>query len=208
MVGRVCCSAHHLLARNAGDQPNALAIDRPWQRSSANRDVNMRFILATDWQIGATTIPVATIIDFSKPDKWTRLAKTTDGPPISARPLDQESWDFMRSIYPAHQITPGSGFTPMRTAMFDQSYVTRLMTAIDQLTSHVFPQVLLDQINGKAVSADEGAIRYHAEALRNYLKERTPDLDKLLEEKQKVRAEINQLSAERDALKKEVHDLQ
>ncbi len=85
----------------------------------------MRFQIGTGgWPIGQWLIPGDTILDFSKPDYWTRLAQgwmkpdswTNPGagwvPPLNAHPMDDEALQFMRKCYPLdrHLIVPAQTF--------------------------------------------------------------------------------------------------
>jgi len=60
----------------------------------------MRYRLSSAWPLsGALLCPAGTVLDFSKPDKWTVLAKGKTIP-INATPLDAEAHEAQLKAYP------------------------------------------------------------------------------------------------------------
>ena len=57
-------------------------------------------------QGGRSFIPQGTIIDSAGTDQWSALvvALGITMPPLNAQPLDQSTYDTMRSQYPAYRI--------------------------------------------------------------------------------------------------------
>ena len=58
----------------------------------------MRYRLSQAWRVGAVACPAGTVLDFSKPDKWTVLAKGKTIP-FNAIPLDDEAWQAQLAAY-------------------------------------------------------------------------------------------------------------
>jgi hypothetical protein len=59
----------------------------------------MRYQLrGSGWLIGQWYIPQGTIIDTTASDDWSKLAVGLI-PPINGQPLDQATYDFMKSQY-------------------------------------------------------------------------------------------------------------
>jgi hypothetical protein len=65
----------------------------------------MRFRLSTAWE-GA---PAGTIIDTSKRDRWSELAKGKTIP-FNATPLDEEAWQAQLRAYPDQKHLLGGGW--------------------------------------------------------------------------------------------------
>jgi hypothetical protein len=60
----------------------------------------MRFKLTQGWRLdGGTVVPVDTIIDLAKHDRWSKLAKDKTIP-LTATPLDQEAFLEQVRLYP------------------------------------------------------------------------------------------------------------
>jgi hypothetical protein len=59
----------------------------------------MRFKLSSDWRVGTALCPADTVLDFSKPDKWTALAKGKTIP-FDAMPLDVEAYEAQLKAFP------------------------------------------------------------------------------------------------------------
>jgi hypothetical protein len=59
----------------------------------------MRFrITGAGWRLGDALCPEGTVLDFNKPDKWTRLAKGKV--PFAAVPLDREALEAQLREFP------------------------------------------------------------------------------------------------------------
>jgi hypothetical protein len=57
----------------------------------------------TGWSIGAFLIPVGTIINSGSTDQWSQLA-AGHTPPLNAQPLDQSTYDAMKTAYHPEQF--------------------------------------------------------------------------------------------------------
>jgi hypothetical protein len=76
------------------------------------------------WVVGLYLIPAGTVLDFAKPDDYTRIA-AGHVPPLNATALNQESYDLMRHTYitargsagpiPEHRIEVGPGVIRRRS---------------------------------------------------------------------------------------------
>jgi hypothetical protein len=69
----------------------------------------MKFRLSQSWRLGAVLCPAGTVLDFSKRDRWSELAKGKTIP-LSATPLDQEAWEAQLAAYPDHRYLLGGGW--------------------------------------------------------------------------------------------------
>jgi hypothetical protein len=69
----------------------------------------MRYRLSSAWRMGAMLCPAGTVIDFSRRDHWSELAKGKVIP-INATPLDEEAWQAQLSAYPDHRHLLGGGW--------------------------------------------------------------------------------------------------
>ena len=56
-------------------------------------------ITGAGWRLSGVVCPAGTVLDFSKPDKWTVLAKGKTIP-INATPLDAEAHEAQLKAYP------------------------------------------------------------------------------------------------------------
>ena len=51
------------------------------------------------WPIAAHLIPVGTVINSNSTDQWSALARGHP-PPLNAMPLDWETWQELKRLYP------------------------------------------------------------------------------------------------------------
>jgi hypothetical protein len=71
----------------------------------------MRFqITGRGWLLGDMLCPSGTVLDFSKPDMWTKRAKGKVIP-INATPLDQEAHEAQQRAYPDHRYLLSGGWS-------------------------------------------------------------------------------------------------
>jgi hypothetical protein len=59
----------------------------------------MRYRITGDWRLGDAVAPANTIIDFTKSDRWSKLAKGK-AIPLTATPLDEEALLEQTRLYP------------------------------------------------------------------------------------------------------------
>jgi hypothetical protein len=59
-------------------------------------------ITGAGWRLSGVLCPSGTVLDFSKPDKWTVLAKGKTIP-LNATPLDEEAWQAQLAAYGEHK---------------------------------------------------------------------------------------------------------
>jgi len=70
----------------------------------------MKFrITGAGWQIGVALCPAGTVVDFDKPDQWTRLAKGKV--PFDAVPLDEPAWRAQLEAFPEHKHLLGGAWS-------------------------------------------------------------------------------------------------
>jgi len=59
----------------------------------------MRFQITADWALAGVLLPAGTIIDTADPDCPAKGLTI----PLTATPLDQESWEEQLRLYPDHR---------------------------------------------------------------------------------------------------------
>ena len=71
--------------------------------TKAERKDAMKYqLMHHGWPVADKLIPAGQILDFSKPDDWTKLAGNRV-PPMNACALDQQCADVMFDAYPQHR---------------------------------------------------------------------------------------------------------
>jgi hypothetical protein len=69
----------------------------------------MKFRLTRDWLLGKLTVPAGTVFDFSNPKQKAQAQGRVI--PISAQPLDEESWREQLQLYgEQHRHLLGGGW--------------------------------------------------------------------------------------------------
>jgi hypothetical protein len=67
----------------------------------------MRYrICGAGWPVGQYLIPTGTVLDFSKPDMWTKIAEGL-AIPINATPLDEEAHEAQLKAHSNHRYLLG-----------------------------------------------------------------------------------------------------
>jgi hypothetical protein len=66
-------------------------------------------ITGAGWRLSGVVCPAGTVLDFSKRDKWTVLAKGK-AIPINATPLDAEAHEAQVRAYPDHRYLLSGGW--------------------------------------------------------------------------------------------------
>jgi hypothetical protein len=62
----------------------------------------MRFQIKEEWSLEGGLCPAGTVLDFSKSDRWSKLAKSKGKTiPLSAIPLDEHAWAEQVRLYAA-----------------------------------------------------------------------------------------------------------